>query len=67
MDGAALPESIRPALRDTEAAIAVKAWNLMGGEIQWSALEFIAELFGIQDMDIFIHQLAAIRDHGREQ
>jgi hypothetical protein len=43
--------------------VAVKAWNLMGGEINWSALPIIAELTGYQDIEELIHYLATIRDH----
>lgn len=37
----------------------------MGG-IDWSALPVVAELYGITDIDILIHQLVAIRDAQRE-
>ncbi len=34
----------------------------MGG-IDWAALPTVAELLGVQDMDILIYQLIAIRDY----
>lgn len=37
----------------------------MGG-IDWAALPVVAELFGISDIDLLIHQLVAIRDWQRE-
>lgn len=67
MDGSGLPVAIQPALKDPLSTLAVRAWNLMGGEIQWHALEWVAEIFGIQDMELFVHLLVAIRDHQREE
>jgi hypothetical protein len=37
----------------------------MGGQIDWAALPVIIELYGINDVEVFIAQLAAIRDHLR--
>lgn len=37
----------------------------MGGQIDWAALPVIVELYGIADVEIFITQLVAIRDHLR--
>jgi hypothetical protein len=34
----------------------------MGGEIDWAALDFICELFGVVDVDRFIVQLVTLRD-----
>jgi hypothetical protein len=34
----------------------------MGG-LDWVALPIVAELFGIDDIDALIHQLATLRDH----
>jgi len=42
--------------------LALNAWNLMGGEINWSALDFICELLGITDVERLIVQLTTIRD-----
>jgi hypothetical protein len=38
----------------------------MGG-LDWTALPMVADLFGITDLESFIAQLAAIRDHLREE
>lgn len=35
----------------------------MGGTIDWAALEYVAERFGVEDVDLFVTQLIAIRDH----
>ncbi len=67
MDGQHLPDPIRPKLEDVRARIAIEAWNLMGGEIQWAALDAVGEMFGVEDVDLFVHQLAAIRDHQRSE
>lgn len=60
-----LPPQLRPAVPDVSTGFAVKAWNLMGG-IDWTALPAVAELLGIRDLDILIHQLAVIRDSQAE-
>lgn len=46
-------------------ALAVKAWNLLGG-LDWQGIEAVAELLGIEDVDMLIHQLAALRDYQRK-
>jgi hypothetical protein len=56
---------LKSAAPDFSTGIAIRAWNLMGG-IDWAALPVIAELYGITDIDILIHQLVAIRDSQRE-
>lgn len=37
----------------------------MGGQIDWSALPVIVELYGIDDVGVFIAKLDAIREHKR--
>lgn len=44
-----------------------KAWNVMGGEIQWSALDTIAEMLGIDDVEQFIAELVALRTYQNEK
>lgn len=39
----------------------------MGGEINWHALPLIVELLGIDDVDLLITHLCAIRDHQARQ
>lgn len=34
----------------------------MGGELNWAALPVVAALLGIEDIEPFVHRLAAIRD-----
>lgn len=34
----------------------------MGGSIEWSALDLVVEMFGVEDPERFIHALVKIRD-----
>ena len=56
-----LPPQLRPAAADRQTSLAIRAWNVMGG-LDWAALPVVSEMFGISDIDIFVHQLTAIRD-----
>lgn len=38
----------------------------MGG-IDWAGLPVVAELLGVEDVELLVEQLTAIRDHQREQ
>jgi hypothetical protein len=51
-----------PAPPAPEISLAIKAWNLMGGQIDWAALPVIAEMMGAEDIEPLIVRLAAIRD-----
>jgi hypothetical protein len=42
--------------------MAIQAWNMMGGTIDWAALPVITEMLGIEDIELFIRQLVLIRD-----
>ena len=42
---------------------ALSVWNLMGGQIEWQALEPIAALVGIEDVPELIEDLIVIRDN----
>ena len=55
MDG--LP--VRPAC---PSPLAVMGWNLLGG-IEWGGIEVAAEIIGVVDIDLWLHELAAIRSH----
>lgn len=37
----------------------------MGGQIDWAGLPLVADLLGIDDLEILITQLAALRDWQR--
>ncbi len=43
--------------------LALRAWDLMGGEINWSAFPMVIALLGIDDVDLFVVRLVAIQDH----
>jgi len=36
----------------------------MGGEVNWTALPYVCELYGINDIELFLINLTTIRDHG---
>lgn len=42
-------------------------WNLLGGEINWQALPLLAEMKGVQDIEMLIIGLTTIREHFRAQ
>lgn len=46
------------------AALAVVAWNMLGG-LDWAGLPIIAEILGIEDLEMLVAQLIVLRDHGR--
>lgn len=43
--------------------LAIRAWEMMGGELNWPALPLIVELLVVDDVSIFVTHLCAIRDH----
>lgn len=43
------------------AGISVQAWNIMGGAIDWQALPIVAEILGVEDIEMLITHLIAIR------
>ncbi len=51
---------------EPEIERAVRAWNLMGGQLDWVALPMLAELMGEEDLEAFIVRLARIRDWKRD-
>lgn len=42
--------------------MAVRAWNAMGGVIDWSAVPIFIDLYGVADPEIFVAALCAVRD-----
>jgi len=61
----ALQLPIQPDPPDAATVTAVRAWNMMGGTIDWNALDAVCELIGIGDVDCLLAQLEAIRNHGQ--
>jgi len=66
MDAQAMPDAIRPkSAPPPDVQMAVTAWNLMGG-IDWIAIDAVAEMLGIVDIETLITQLVTIRDATRD-
>ena len=66
MDAQAMPDAIRPkSAPPPDVQMAVTAWNLMSG-IDWLALDAVAEMLGIVDIETLITQLVTIRDANRD-
>ncbi len=40
----------------------IRAWNYMGGQIDWSALPRLADMLGFEDIEVLLEQLTALRD-----
>jgi hypothetical protein len=51
-----------PGDMSAEIGLAIKAWNWLGGQIDWAGLPMVAELLGIDDLEVLIVQLTIIRD-----
>ena len=46
---------------DARAAATVRAWNLMGGTIDWAGLPVVAQVVGMDDLELLAEGLAQIR------
>lgn len=44
----------------------MRIWNLMGGTIDWGGLPALVEVLDVEDVELLIEQLAAIRNYMRE-
>jgi len=42
--------------------LSIKAWNLLGGQIDWAGLPVVAEMLGIDDIELLVMQMMQIRD-----
>lgn len=42
--------------------LAVKAWNLMGGAVDWGALPLLVEMLGVEDVEGLVVRLSVIRN-----
>lgn len=56
-----------PDLEDEVGEAALVIWNLMDGEIEWAALPFLAQLHGVDDMELLTLWLTRIRAGLRAQ
>lgn len=43
-----------------------EAWNLMGGDVEWSALPTLAELLDVDDYELWVRGLCAMRNAMKE-
>lgn len=46
-----------------ELSAALEAWDLMGGRLDWAALDTVSALLGVHDVELLIARLIAIRNH----
>lgn len=42
--------------------MAIAAWNMMGGRLDWAALDILAEMVCVDDIEIWLVGLMTIRD-----
>jgi hypothetical protein len=56
-----MPAPLPPGAAPAGAELAIEAWNMLGG-LDWSGLEMVADILGIDDIELLIGQLMAIRD-----
>ncbi len=62
-----MPDAIRPKTAPPPCVEnAIAAWNIMGG-LDWNAIDVVAEMLGILDIETLITQLVAIRDSTRDE
>ena len=54
-------KTLKPAKLNAENQKALHGWNLMGGEIEWAALDTIAALVAAEDVELFVRGLLEIR------
>jgi len=60
LDRRSLP--FAPKAPDPSTALAVRAWNMLGG-LEWNGIETVTEVLGIEDVETLIVQLALLRDN----
>jgi len=59
LEGTTLP--IKSREPDVAFQAAISAWHMMGQQIEWAALDVVAELLDVRDAEGFIAQLFVIR------
>jgi hypothetical protein len=45
-------------------SLAIQAWNLMGG-LDWNGLPIVAEMLGVEDIELLLRHIVLIRDSQR--
>jgi hypothetical protein len=48
-------------VQDQGTRDAIRAWNLMDGELKWESLDLLAEWLGIEDVETWLARLVFIR------
>lgn len=43
--------------------MAIDVWSFFGGEIQWAAVPWVAEMYGCDDLDTLCRLLGHVRNH----
>jgi hypothetical protein len=61
-----LSSEYQPDSIDDDARLAIQVWNLMNGELNWTALPIVCEMVGVTDIEPLIARLCAIRDYQRK-
>jgi hypothetical protein len=41
----------------------IRAWNLLGGVLDWNGISVMCDLLGFDDPEILIRGLVIVRDH----
>lgn len=60
MASQSLPEVLRPP-PPGEWTLPFKAWNLLGGVLDWAGVEWVAAYLGVDDVDALILDLIELR------
>ena len=55
-----IPDVVPPSYFGPEP---IDAWYLMGGQIDWAAILDVAELLGVEDVEMLVHGLIEIRQY----
>lgn len=61
-DSGAMFPGFQPGEPPPHTDLAIQGWNLMGG-LDWQALPYVVEMLGIVDVEAYVYQLNALRDH----
>lgn len=60
-----MPKEVKtPQTLDGSSYLALRAWNMLGGQIDWQGLPTVCENLGVADIELLIELLQVIRDHG---
>ncbi len=45
-----------------DVGLALRAWHWLGGKVDWSGIPLVAEILGIDDLEVLIVQLTTLRN-----